>query len=285
MLVKLKKILTAGVKSTEYLKEIDQSAKIFLYNELQNQIKQNNPESIIAHGYKVFSQVDEDGIIENIFKNISVRNKLFVEIGCGNGLENNTHYLAIKGWRGVWVDGSLENINFIKSKIKDTKDKLVISQNIITPENVIETITLLVNRLSMGTLQIDLLSLDIDGYDFEVLEQAITLKPRVVCVEYNPEFRPPLSLSVKRGHYKSWDTTMYHGASLQSLYEMMTLKNYALVSCSLSGYNAFFVHKDELGPLTPKLPDEVYQPPREFLVGVRFGHKKSFGFLNQILSS
>ncbi len=47
---------------------------------------------------------------------IAVNRKLsftFVEIGCADGLENNSHLLLLNGFRGVWVDGAkgkIENI-------------------------------------------------------------------------------------------------------------------------------------------------------------------------------
>ena len=46
--------------------------------------------SYILDGYKVFSQNDEDGIIHSIFNDIGIENKLFIEIGIGDGIENNT---------------------------------------------------------------------------------------------------------------------------------------------------------------------------------------------------
>ena len=52
-------------------------------------------------GYRVYSQNDEDGIIESIFSDIGINNKLFIEIGIGNGIENNTHYLLLKNWTGL----------------------------------------------------------------------------------------------------------------------------------------------------------------------------------------
>ena len=50
----------------------------------------------------------------SIFKDIKYLNKTFIEIGSGSGLENNTHYLLLKGWKGVWIDSN-------KSKVVDRK--------------------------------------------------------------------------------------------------------------------------------------------------------------------
>ena len=46
-----------------------------------------------------------------IFSDIGITNKIFVEIGIGSGLENNTHYLLLKDWRGLWIDSNKKSIS------------------------------------------------------------------------------------------------------------------------------------------------------------------------------
>jgi hypothetical protein len=55
-------------------------------------------------GFKVYSQCDEDGIIQEIFRRIGTDNRRFIEIGCGDGSENCTAYLLHQGWSGLWID-------------------------------------------------------------------------------------------------------------------------------------------------------------------------------------
>ena len=67
------------------------------------------------YGFKVYSQNDEDGIIEEIFNRVGTTNKIFIEFGVENGLECNSHYLLFKGWRGLWIDGgNKEEIQHIR---------------------------------------------------------------------------------------------------------------------------------------------------------------------------
>ena len=49
---------------------------------------------------------------------IGTTNKTFVEIGVGNGLENNTLHLLLQGWNGLWVDGALKFVDQIKQKFE-----------------------------------------------------------------------------------------------------------------------------------------------------------------------
>ena len=66
-------------------------------------------------GFKVYSQSDEDGIIEEIFNRINTTNKKFVELGVQDGLETNTTYLLNKGWNGLWVEANNKDVEKIKN--------------------------------------------------------------------------------------------------------------------------------------------------------------------------
>ena len=54
-----------------------------------------NSNNINEHEFSNFSQNGEDGIIEFLSSKISNNDKYFVEIGCGNGLENNSTNLVL----------------------------------------------------------------------------------------------------------------------------------------------------------------------------------------------
>ncbi|HEU5294219.1 MAG TPA: hypothetical protein VFU71_05485, partial [Burkholderiaceae bacterium] len=61
---------------------------------------------LLAYGLKVYSQNDEDGLIEEILRRCQLTAPgTFVELGVGDGTENNTLNLLLKGWRGVWLGG------------------------------------------------------------------------------------------------------------------------------------------------------------------------------------
>jgi len=195
--------------------------------ELRNSLKAVVPGNPAVHGFKVYSQFDEDGIIEEIFRRIG-DGRTFVEIGCGNGLENNTHYLLLKGWRGTWVDGSERNISAIRRHLP-ANERLKVVHQLVNRENVRDLLP----------RELDLLSLDIDGNDLEVLTSIMTVSsPKVICVEYNGKFPPPIAISIRYNLSHTWAHDDYHGASLQAFVNLLT--GYKLVACGLSGANAFF---------------------------------------------
>src|ERR1700758_747686 len=68
--------------------------------------KYRNETRLERYGFKVYSQCDEDGIIQEIFNRIGLTSSTFVEFGVGNGLENNTLKLLLEGWSGLWIEGN-----------------------------------------------------------------------------------------------------------------------------------------------------------------------------------
>ena len=51
--------------------------------------------------YSLFSQSDEDSIIDEIIKRLDIKKGYFLELGVGNGLQNNTLNLLSKSWEGI----------------------------------------------------------------------------------------------------------------------------------------------------------------------------------------
>ena len=90
------------------------------------------PRRLEHFGYKVYSQGDEDGIIEEIFYRLGIYNGTFVEIGVEEGLECNTHYLLHKGWVGHWFEGNPLQATKISDRfhtlIKQDKLRVTIAQ-------------------------------------------------------------------------------------------------------------------------------------------------------------
>jgi len=210
-------------------------------NKFYQSTKFSHPKNLIKKGFKVFSQQDEDGILEEIFKRINIKNKKFVEIGVETGIECNTTYLLYKNWKGLWIEG---DINF-KKKIDQNFEKylnnnLIVEFSKVNPENINE---ILINHLKKNE-EIDLLSIDIGTHTFHTLKNLTIINPRVIVVEYNPKYGPTLEWEMEYDKNSSWDGSDYYGASLKSYQKMLEKINYKLVGCNITGVNAFFVRGD-----------------------------------------
>ena len=241
----------------------------------------DTPMNPCIHGYKVFAQTDEDGIIENILARIPGHSKTFIEIGCGNGLENNTHFLLLKGYRGCWIDGSADSIGFIEQGLAGRQfDELFVQQQFVDRDNVTKILIDLCDFI--GTREPGVFSLDIDGNEYDVLTASLEkLQPSVICIEYNAKFPPPFVVAMRYDAKHTWAGDDYHGASLQALCNL--LGDYKLVTCNLSGVNAFFVRKDHAAHFADYTAEQLYQPFREELIDLRTEHRPSLKWLRDKL--
>lgn len=229
-------------------------------------------------GFKVHSQNEEDGIIQEIFHRIGATNKTFVEIGVGNGLENNTLYLLLQGWQGLWVDGSSKFVDFINQKFTFALNNktLKVVHSWVQQDNINQ----LVAEMSGEGQPLDLLGLDIDGNDYHILEAIEPLNARVIVIEYNPKYRPPIKWVMEHNPHHSYDGSDYLGASLKSFEILLLKKGYKLVGCNLLGVNAFFVREDLVKDHFHDnfSAENHYEPERFFLKdGLIPLHETNFG--------
>jgi hypothetical protein len=231
-----------------------------------------DPKRLLRYGFKIYSQNDEDGIIQEIFRRIGVAARTFVEFGVATGSECNTVKLLIEGWRGLWMEADPLRANSIRHTFDPfcQHEKLVVLEKRVTAEN----IDALLSEHAAGA-EIDLISIDIDYNDYWIWKAITTVRPRVVVIEYNASLRPPLSLTVPYDPQGSWDGSNFYGASLEALVRLGAGKGYRIVGCSLAGVNAFFVRADLCADkfLEPATAQEHYEPPRHYFHLLPSGHK------------
>mmetsp|Transcript_3476 Transcript_3476/g.5025 ORF Transcript_3476/g.5025 Transcript_3476/m.5025 type:complete len:831 (+) Transcript_3476:383-2875(+) len=228
---------------------------------------------------KIYSQNGEDGIIIMLFNFFGVTNKLFVEVGTGDGHERNTRVLqSHMGWTGLLLDVGFE----------DTSINLY--KEFVTAENIVEV---LIKKYEMSRAP-DFFSLDIDFNDFWVLSAALCgslstsecpsglvpfverdFAPRVVVFELNSKLGFVESLVVPYDPARLWDGTSFHGASIKAFNDLARRAGYTLFYCERNGVNCFLVRDDLISRdvLAPSQRQEleallsveqVYKPPRYF---------------------
>ena len=192
--------------------------------------------------YSNFSQNGEDGIIEFLTDFIINNDKHFVEIGCSNGLENNTTNLLLNGWSGLVCDIP-QNISQYLRLLK-----------IIQPQEEIKHISGKINLKNIGELirilkykKITFFSLDIDSYDFYILNRLFIagIFPKIVCVEYNSFLgKEPVTVKYLENFNRyliDKDYGLYFGASLSAWKVLFLKHNYKFVCVDNRGVNAFFI--------------------------------------------
>jgi ribosomal protein S18 acetylase RimI-like enzyme len=125
------------------------------------------------------SQALQDLVLHYIFENIGATNKFYVEFGFDSDLReggacgSNTFELSRSDWSGLLMDIQHENLSI------NLHREQVSAQNIIG----------LFSKYGVPH-QPDYVSIDMDSSDLWVLRSVLSdfVKPRVVSVEYNPNF-------------------------------------------------------------------------------------------------
>ena len=105
---------------TRVEKQMAATHSVLVHQEVRNILSQpryKESRRLVQYGWKGQSQFDEDGILEEIFNRIGTTSKRALEIGAGDGLENNTIYLLQQGWECCWVEAMRDRVAFILSLI------------------------------------------------------------------------------------------------------------------------------------------------------------------------
>lgn len=182
-------------------------------------------------GDRKYSEHQEDGIIEAVFKKYKPKYKYFVDIGAYGKQSSNTWALMEQGWQGIMVESSktqaLELNTIVTPKIKSFMKH-------ITQDNLEDLL------LEQGVpYDFDFLSVDIDSYEYEVWKNLTIYKPRLVCIEVNQQetdfkvvnYDP--SFSVVEGGYG--------GATIGLMNRLAEDKGYDYLCWDVS--NAFYIRR------------------------------------------
>jgi hypothetical protein len=209
-------------------------------------LREKQSDSLLDFEFKVFSQWGEDGIIQHLIGNLKIAHRTFIEFGVEDFFESNCRFLLMKDyWQGFVIDGSSANIARLKASYFFWKYPLNARASFITRENV----ELLLEESGFGK-DLGILSVDIDGVDYYVLERLDAWRPRILIVEYNGTFGGRRAVSVpytpdfRRSVQHS--SNLYYGASLPAFQRFASSRDYALVGVNSAGSNAFFVRRDIL---------------------------------------
>lgn len=180
----------------------------------------------------IHSQNGEDGVIEEIFKRLSITEGEFVEFGAWDGKHlSNTYNLLTKKWKGIYIEGDeLKYKDLCELKKEFPNHIETICAYVSDKGN--NTLDNLLSRTAIST-DFDLLSIDIDSFDWHVWSSLKGYRPKVVIIEINSSI-PPGVIQTHRN-----DAVM--GSSFSATVTLGKSKGYSLV-CHTG--NLFFVRDD-----------------------------------------
>jgi len=208
-------------------------------------------------GFKVFSQWDEDGIIQYLIGKVPVENRTFIEFGVENYEESNTRFLLLNDhWHGLVLDACAGDLEYIRSDRIHWQYDLQVREAWITREN----IDGLVSAAGFGE-DVGLLSIDVNGNDYWIWQAMERVQARIVIVEYNSLLGlDPVCVPYREdfdrtaAHYSN----LYYGSSIAALERLARSKGYILLGSNVWGHNAFFVRRDVAGDFRALPPERAY---------------------------
>jgi hypothetical protein len=178
-------------------------------------------------GRDLYSQNGESYYLEYIAGHIGIRFGCCFDIGGGDGfyLSNILHLRNI-GWTGFVFDkenGHEINVENVYKKISET---------------------------GWGH-SFDLLSIDIDGNDYWVLDEILSKSsPKIIVAEFNPAFTDSRAIEYNPNH--EWDGTDYYGFSFKAGLRLAEKHGYTVVF-QLANMNMFMVRNDFINVNVPEV--------------------------------
>ena len=239
-------------------------------------------QDLLVYKRNVFSQNGEDGIIKRIFEVIGIERATCCEFGAWDGIHlSNCRQLILQGWKGIMIEGDPTKYRLLAQTYAGTSRVQCVNA-------FVDGVTNKLSRVASGggVSDLDFLSIDIDGLDYEILD-GLDVMPRVICIEvnagHNPLSRDRLPRRIAKDNV---------GQPLGVFSEVANAKGYGLV-CYTG--NAFYVRNDILKSfgMTSKSDLEAYTEFLEtlslterewlYLVGKSF-NPPYFKFCNPYLS-
>ena len=188
--------------------------------------------TLINYRNNIHSQNGEDGVLIEIFRRLSITPSWVCEFGAWDGKHlSNTFHWVQNGARAVFIEGDASKINDLYTTAREYPNIVPIHSMVEAEgENSLDSI------LSGTDIphDFDILSIDIDSYDYQVWKMGFhNYVPKVVVIEINSSVHPT-------------DETHIHDEEHQGTGFLPTLrlgmeKSYTLVAHT---GNLIFVHND-----------------------------------------
>lgn len=144
-------------------------------------------QSLIDYQRKTFSQSGEEGIIARVFEVIGAENKLCCEFGAWDGIHlSNTRSFILDGWSALLIEGDRRRFQDLQRNYSGNR---TVKLELAFVDASANSLARILERIGWVDRRFDLLSIDIDGLDFDhfsMLDQLPSL-PRLVVVEVQPE--------------------------------------------------------------------------------------------------
>lgn len=182
----------------------------------------------------IYSQNGEDGIIEELLKRLNIENGWVCEFGAWDGKHRSNTFNLVKNknFKAVFIEGDKNKYKDLLTTVKEFS-QIVPIQAIVDHNDSYNSLDNLLKQTYIPN-DFDILSIDIDSYDYQVWKSLKVYKPKIVIIEINSSVKVDNS---------NWIHTpnKYKGTGFKPTYELGIEKGYKFI---LHTGNMFFIRSD-----------------------------------------
>lgn len=215
---------------------------------------------------KIYSQNGEDGILEQICKELNINTGILCEFGASDGVSSsNSLNLIKKGWKGMFIEGNINDYRKLVETMKSYNVTLINDyiQNESDDKHSLNTYL----KQHNFPLDFDMLSIDIDMNDYYVWKNLTDFIPKIVIIETN-SYRDPVYEEIPSSSpifddilSKWYPSRVRCGSSYMSIVKLGLSKGY--IPISYTG-NIIFIHRKYI-QLLKQFPYKISDDPYDYL--------------------
>lgn len=175
---------------------------------------------------QVIYAVSEELIAQQLARCLRGAPHIAVDIGAAEGKSgSNTYRLFRSGWTGLAVEA--EPTVFARLSLNyRALNGVVLYRGLATPLNILELL-----QAAGIPKRFGFLSLDIDGFDHDVLDTVLgDYRPALICAEINERFPPPILFNVPYSPQFQFDGDGCWGQSIATLDQLRARHGYVLLA-------------------------------------------------------
>jgi hypothetical protein len=211
--------------------------------------------NLLAYKRNVYSQNGEDGIIEEIFKRMGIKNGNFIEFGAWDGKHlSNSYKLLNEGWTGIFIEGDSNKFRDLLNNFSHNTN--VTCLNTYVGYSEIDNLDNIIENSNHKNKDFDFISIDVDGLDYFIFNRLNRYLPKVICIEVSSGHRPDFSIILDESIAKN-----NVGQSLQVMINLASQKGYFPVCYS----GNLFLVKNEYKELFSDISTNIYDIYDNFL--------------------
>ena len=186
-----------------------------------------------TYAKNIYSQNGEDGIISELLKRLEINNGWVCEFGAWDGIYlSNTFNLVELGFNAVFIEGDKEKYKDLLNTVQKYPNITPLNKYVLH-DNVDNSLDVILNETKIP-IDFDVLSIDIDSYDYQVWNSLKIYKPKIVIIEINSSINTNNTMHIHTAG-------KYEGTSFKPTYDLGIEKGYTFI---LHTGNMFFIRND-----------------------------------------